>query len=111
MIEKQIRLKDFGEPKQILLWIGIQLAHFSRRAGHEPRKERRNLLGKGSFCNVYPRWWWVKWGDDQIDRCLAVAKAKPEVLSKVVEHADYSERCKEKVEEMKKHHQASKGEQ
>jgi hypothetical protein len=108
VIDRQIRLKAFGEPKKTLLWLGIQLAQFSRRVAHEPRKECRNVLGKETCCNVYPRWWWEEWGDDQVVRHLAEVKERPDVLAAVKEHADYSERCRMKVEEMKQDYKSKK---
>lgn len=93
LIETKIKLARFGDPKKSLLWLGIQLVAFYRRGGCEPRKECRNAFGRESWCNVYPRWWWETWGDTQIAKALGRLRRSPQLLHKIREHPDYSDRC------------------
>lgn len=104
IIEKQIKLKDYGtDPKKLLLWLGIQLAKFWRRKGQEPRREERLLLGKPQMCCVYPRWWYGQHGDYRLTRECGYIQQHPDLLARVKEYPDYDQRCRDQVEELKRH--------
>lgn len=83
IVQKKWPLKDSGPPQRVALFLGLILARYSRRTGHEPLKQECVVLGKKMNCCRYPCWWWERNGDTIVEFQLARLKEHPEFLAEL----------------------------
>jgi len=82
VIEKKWRLADYGDPKRVILYLGLPLARFARRV-RNPVKETRRILGQEMLVCVYPTEWWERWGDEIVKFQFGLLRERPDLLEKL----------------------------
>ena len=77
--QKRFDLKKLGDPKAVLLFLGVRIRQFASKKLTKILRYNKNIFGKKMIVCVYPRWWWRDFGDRFIEHTLENERLKERV--------------------------------